>query len=456
MQNLPTSLNPMPRTYPDFRCLANQGGLLTAFLGLCLVTILSNAASEATARTALTHVKSWDERQKIQLGIDVLAISKFRELRGKRVGLLTHPAGVNRQGVSTIEVLRGSPHVHLVALFGPEHGIYGNEKANVPVASRIDPLTKLPTYSLYGQYRKPTPAMLAGLDILVIDLQDIGVRSYTYVSAMRLAMEACFEQRIEVMILDRPNPLGGFKVDGPLLDQNWRSYVGAFNVPYVHGLTIGELALMAKKIPGWLKVSEKVRRRGILKIIRMQGWSRDMMWPDTGLGWVATSPAIPDLSAALGYSMTGLGAQIGGFRHGYGTRYPFRLLSYPGKSVRELKKALRGKSIPGLDYKYISYTGKNGKTETGLYLKVSNWENLRPTEISFVMMQLACEWNTENPFAKASQNSAGLFTKHVGSVSWWDAICTDGADVEVQSFIVKWQKQARSFQVASRKYWLYE
>ena len=164
----------------------------------------------------------------IHLGIDVLEESGFRAIAGKRVGLLTHPAGLNRRGESSIDVLRRAHNVRLVALFGPEHGIYGNEKANFPVDDRIDSRTGLPVYSLYGKYRKPTAKMLLGLDALVIDLQDVGVRSYTYVSCMRYAMEACFENGVEVVILDRPNPLGGLKVDGPPLDREWRSYVGAF------------------------------------------------------------------------------------------------------------------------------------------------------------------------------------------------------------------------------------
>jgi uncharacterized protein YbbC (DUF1343 family) len=213
----------------------------------------------------------------IYLGIDVLEQSGFRAVAGKRVGLLTHPAGLNRRGKSSIDVLRGAPNVRLVALFGPEHGIYGDEKANVPVDDKIDPRTGLPVYSLYGQYRKPTAKMLTGLDALVIDLQDVGVRSYTYVSCMRYAMEACFENGVEVIVLDRPNPLGGLKVDGPPLDRQWRSYVGAFFVPYVHGLTIAELARIAKHRPGWMETSDTIRQQGKLTIVPMQGWRRDML-----------------------------------------------------------------------------------------------------------------------------------------------------------------------------------
>ncbi len=388
--------------------------------------------------------------RKIFLGIDVLKQENFRLLKGKRVGLLTHPAGVDRRGVSTIDILRRSAKVNLVALFGPEHGIYGNEKANEPIEDRVDKRTGLPVYSLYGKYRKPTKKMLRGLDVMVIDLQDLGVRSYTYISAMRLTMEACFENKVEVVVLDRPNPLGGRKVDGPLMEAGWKSYVGAYRVPYLYGLTIGELAIMAKGVPGWLEVSKPALEKAKLTVVPMKGWNRSMLWTDTGLRWVPTSPAIPDLSAALGYSMTGLGAQLGGFRHGYGTQFPFRLLTFPGKSPQEIATALRSKNIPGLDYKIV-YSGKG----RGVYLVVDDWSRLHPTEISFHMMQLACQWRGTNPFSSATNSKARLFNKHVGSTEWWDALTHDGARVDVQKHLRKWRTQSQVFRAMSRKFWLY-
>ena len=252
------------------------------------------------------------------LGIDVLEENRFSVLKGKRVGILTHPAGVNSRGVSTIDILCRSRYVKVVALFGPEHGIYGNEKANQPIDNQIDARTNLPVYSLYGRYRKPQPEMLVNIDALVIDLQDIGVRSYTYVSCMLYTMEACFENNVEVVILDRPNPLGGLKIDGPLLDKEWKSYVGALPIPYLHGLTIGELAILAKFMPDWMNIENKIRKQGRLKVIPMRGWKRSMLWPETGLRWIATSPYIPSFSSVLGYAMTGLGAQEGKFSHGIG------------------------------------------------------------------------------------------------------------------------------------------
>jgi len=393
------------------------------------------------------------EADPIYLGIDVLEQGGFRAIGGKHVGLLTHPAGLNRRGESSIDVLLRAKNVRLVALFGPEHGIYGNEKANVPVDDKIDPRTGLPVYSLYGKYRKPTAKMLVGLDALVIDLQDVGVRSYTYVSCMRYAMEACFENGVEVVILDRPNPLGGLKVDGPPLDREWRSYVGAFHVPYVHGLTIAELARIAKHTPGCMETPEHIRKNGKLTVIPMRGWRRDMLWTKTGLRWVPTSPYIPDLSAVLGYAMTGLGAQEGGFSHGIGTPYPFRLLRYKGKSPEQIKAALESKRIPGLSYRILKTQSATGAPLSGVYVSVTNWNRARPTELSFHMMQLAAVWSFSNPFA-ASKNP-GLFNKHVGSTAWWNEINQRGATARVDAFVDQWVEEAANFQQKAKRFWIY-
>lgn len=392
----------------------------------------------------------------IYLGIDHLAERDFDILQGKRVGLLTHPAGVNRNGKSTIQVLYDAKDVDLVALYGPEHGVYGDEKANVKIDDRVDEKTGLPVYSLYGSTRKPTPQMLEDIDILVIDLQDIGVRSYTYVSCMKLAIEACFEQGKQVAVLDRPNPLGGLKVDGPMMESIWMSYVGAYRVPYVHGLTIGELARMLKEIPGWLDVPDEVRAQGKLFIVPMKGWKRRMLWPDTGLRWVPTSPAIPTVAAVLGYPMTGLGAQIGNFRHGYGTAFPFRLLTFTGKSATTIKNALDAFEIPGTRFEVRRYEASNGQVAVGVYVYVDNYRELAPTELSFYMMKLTAQWSPDNPFAAASKSEMTLFNKHVGSTEWWEALVHDGGKVNVEAFMGKFMAASRTFQQFSRKYWIYD
>lgn len=394
------------------------------------------------------HIQAADT---VSLGIDVLQKNGFDLLQGKRVGLLTHPAGVNSTGVSTITTLNQSSAVNLTALFGPEHGIYGDEQAEVPVLDKIDARTSLPVYSLYGKYRKPTPEMLAKIDTLVIDLQDLGVRSYTYISCMKLAIEACFENSKEVVILDRPNPLGGLKVDGPPMETRWKSYVGAYQVPYVHGLTIGEIARMSVSKSGILDLSESQRTNGTLHVVTMDGWQRYMSWPQTGLDWKPTSPNIPSFESVVGYSMTGLGAQLGGFKHGIGSKYPFRHLRYPGVATEILKAELNALSIPG-----ITFQQKVTKLGSGFYVNIDNWNAWKPTELSFHMMKLADKFEKTNPFTAATNAQATLFNKHVGSTNWWSHITTRGEQANVAAYITLWQRQAKQFQIESRRYWLYD
>ncbi len=392
---------------------------------------------------------------RIMLGVDYLEARNFDVLQGKRVGLLTHPAGVNSKGTSTVLVLHSSKSVNLTALFGPEHGIYGDEKASVPVDDKIDHRTNLPVFSLYGKFRKPTPKMLANLDCIVIDLQDVGVRCYTYVSCMRYVMEACFEAGVEVIVLDRPNPLGGLKVAGPMIDSEWISYVGAFPMPFVHGMTIAELALWSKQTPGVLKIEEQVRKKGKLTLIPMQKWERSMTWPSTGLKWYPTSPNIPTLDSVAGYPMTGLGAQMGKFKHGIGTKHPFRFLTYEGKSLPDLKRALEELRLQGLSYKILDTTDSSGKKVSGVYIAIDNWSEWQPTELAFAMMQLSARWQSPSPFQQAKKSEINLFNKHVGSTAWWDHLNRSGAQVNPGPYLKKWQAEVASFRRQVKPYFIY-
>lgn len=254
----------------------------------------------------------------VELGIDVLQKNNFDLLRGKRVGLVTNQTGVNSAGEKTRLLFR--KHVNLVALYTPEHGLDGTEKAGVEIRSRKDRLTGLTAYSLYGDTRKPTPQMLAGIDVLVFDMQDIGCRSYTYISTMGKCLQACAEQGKEFVVLDRPNPLGGNRVEGMGIDPKWISFVGQFPIPYVHGLTMGELALMANA-KGWMGP------RANLQVVKMRGWSREMTWPMTGLRWVPTSPNIPLAMSPNYYVITGIvGGLAGGLDLGLFSPRAFQIL----------------------------------------------------------------------------------------------------------------------------------
>jgi uncharacterized protein YbbC (DUF1343 family) len=391
----------------------------------------------------------------VMLGIDVLESTGFRAVAGKRIGLLTHAAGVNRRGESTVDVLRRASNTRLVCLFAPEHSLNGDVKAGDNFDDYIDPRTRLPVYSLHGKNRKPTPAELKTIDALVIDLQDIGVRSYTFNVVMRYAMEACFANNVEVIILDRPNPLGGLKVDGPSLDAEWMSGVGAFRIPYVHGLTMAELGLMAASAPGVLDIPDNVRRKGRLTIVPMRGWKRSMRWPETGLKFVPTSPLVRDFNAVVGYAMVGLGCEFSGFKHGIGPNYPFRGLTFKNVTADKLIQDLTALRLPGLTFRKIIVPEPGGSPKEGVYVEVSDWTTWNPTELSFQLMRLACRYDPPNPFARLDPKDARSFNIHVGSTAWWEALKRDGAHVNLDAFSADWRARAKIYQQQTRRYWLY-
>jgi uncharacterized protein YbbC (DUF1343 family) len=399
----------------------------------------------------------------VMLGIDTLEAEGFAAVRGKRIGLLTHPAGVNRRGVPTVEILRRAPGVQLVALYAVEHGIYGDLPAEKPFNDFVDRRSGLPVYSLYkGNLVRPSAQQLQGIDALVIDLQDVGTRSYTFISAMKIAMEGCFAAGKEVIVLDRPNPLGGLKVDGPPLDANLMSDVGRFRTPYVHGLTMGELALMVRDAqpPGGLNIPEAARARGKLTVVPLRNWTRAMRWPETKLTWVPTSGAIQDWAAVQGYPMTGLGCILGGFTHGVGRQYPFRGIAHTQinkVSDLALEKELRALRIPGLNFRPVSVpSDKPGQPpRTGLYIEILDYDSWEPTALNFHLMKLACKLEPKNPFATATTADRRTFKVHVGSEEFFNDIAKRGRTVDIDAWLRKWREQAKVYQEQSRKFWLY-
>ncbi len=272
-------------------------------------------------------------------GIDVLELQNFTQLQGKRVGLITNATGVDSHGNSTVDVLMHAPGVKLVALFGPEHGVYGSDYAGASVSSTRDPHTGLPVFSLYGATKKPTPEMLKGVDVLVYDIQDIGCRSYTFISTLGLAMEGAAEAHIPFCVLDRPDPLGGDRVEGMMVSGQ-TSFVAPYNIPYVYGLTPGELAqLIVKK--HWSAQSPS------LTVVPMQGWRRTMMWDETGLIWVPSSPHVPTAESAFDYVVTGMLGEAGGVNHGIGYTVPFGLVGHPSLDSFEFTATLKAMPHPG-------------------------------------------------------------------------------------------------------------
>jgi uncharacterized protein YbbC (DUF1343 family) len=277
----------------------------------------------------------------IVTGAARLAADGFAMLRGKHVGLLTNHTGrVGNERL--IDVMARAPGVTLAAILTPEHGLSGAAEAGAKVAGGTEPATGIRVHSLYGSAYKPTPEMLAGLDVLVFDMQDIGTRFYTYISTMGLAMQAAAEARLPFVVLDRPNPLGGEYVSGFVLEKAFASFVGRFEIPIAHGLTVGELARMIKGerlLPGLDRL--------FLDVARMDGWRRDMRWPETGLPWVATSPNIPTFETALAYAGTGLfEATIAS--EGRGTDAPFLLLGHPAIDAATIARAIESAGLTGV------------------------------------------------------------------------------------------------------------
>ena len=321
-------------------------GLIAALLAF--VAILPSCAAEAEKECAKDTV--------VKTGIDVLQSNGFKQLQGKKVGLVTNPSGVNNQLVSTVDILANAPGVELVALYGPEHGVRGDIHAGDKESDEVDPKTGVPVYSLYGKTRKPTPEMLKDVDAIVYDIQDNGCRSFTFISTLGLLMEAAAENGKEVIVLDRPNPLGGNKVEGNIVEPGYFSFVSQFEIPYLYGLTVGELAVMLNE-EGMLK-GEKGTNDTIVKcnltVVPMEGWSRDMVYTDTRLPWVLPSPHMPQAETSYYYPATGILGELGYMSIGVGYTLPFQMVAAQWINAAEFADALNALNLPGVTFRPIN------------------------------------------------------------------------------------------------------
>ena len=281
-------------------------------------------------------------------GIDVLEAQNFAALAGKRVGLITNQTGIDRNGRSTIDLLAHAPGVKLVALFSPEHGIRGI--VDERVGSTIDAATGLPIYSLYGDTLRPTDAMLFGLDALVFDIQDAGVRFYTYITTMGYTMEAAASHHLGYYVLDRPDPLGGERIEGPMLDRDRTNFVGYFPTPVRMAMTLGEMAQM-------FNAENKIGCD--LHVIRMRNWSRRDLFDDTGLPWVNPSPNLRSAQAGILYPGLEI-LEAGGVSVGRGTDKPFERLGAPWIHSAEFVGYMNRRSIPGVRFSPDRFTPESG------------------------------------------------------------------------------------------------
>ena len=321
--------------------------------------------------TFLCAFSAYAVKPVVKPGIEVLRDRGFDMLIGKRVGLVTNPSGVDRHLNSTVDILFNAPGVNLVALYGPEHGVRGDVYAGDKVADSKDEATGLPVYSLYGATRKPTPEMLEGIDVMVYDIQDVGVRSYTFISTLGLVMEACAAKDIEVVVLDRPNPLGGNKIEGCYVEQPFNSFVSQYKIPYIYGLTVGELAELINE--EGLNRGQKGNQPAVkcrLKVVPMQGWSRDMLYEDTGLPWVLPSPNIPFKDTPMYYAAAGVCGELYGFMNiGIGYTLPFQLFGALWLDPVKLKERLDSYNLPGISFRTIWFKPFSG-SQKGELVKI--------------------------------------------------------------------------------------
>ena len=388
--------------------------------------------------------------QKVKTGIEVLKKQNFKILEGLRVGLVTNPTGVDNDLRSDVDILHAAKNVKLVALFGPEHGVRGNVHAGDAVANDSDPATGLPVYSLYGKYRTPSDEMLKNIDVLVYDIQDIGCRSFTYISTLANIMKAAARNHIKVVVLDRPNPLGGKKVEGCITEDDCISFVSQFKVPYVYGLTPGELARL-------LNDEGLLGEKCDLEVVKMKGWKRSMTYGDTGLKWVLSSPHIPEASSAPFYTVSGIVGELDSINIGVGYTIPFQTFAAPWIKAAELADRMNALRLPGYTFRPIYYSPfyskYKGRQLQGVQVHFTNYRKARLCDVQFYILQELYKLYPNHDILKQAGQRAGMFDKVCGSKKIRELFLRRHRWKDVKAY---WDKDADKFKKLSRQYYLYK
>ncbi|CAA9582540.1 MAG: Protein YzbB [uncultured Thermomicrobiales bacterium] len=319
--------------------------------------------------------------QSVLTGAEQLRAEGFARLRGRRVGLLTNPTGVTVDLVPLADQLAAAPEVRLTALFAPEHGLAAGAAAGDEISSTVHPRLGVPVHSLYGERQSPTTEQLAELDLLLIDLQDVGARFFTYASTVALVLEACAGVGLPVLLLDRPNPLGGLVTEGPILEPSCRSFIGPAPVPIRHGLTMGELARFMNDEGGY---------GAALEVLPLRGWRRSMWYDETGLPWVLPSPNLPTFASAIPYPGTCL-VEGTTLSEGRGTTLPFEQVGAPWLDADRLAAALNAREIPGVRWRPAAFTPWHGRIHVGVpcggvQLHPTDREVFRPVEAALHLL----------------------------------------------------------------------
>lgn len=381
----------------------------------------------------LILINTSSSQSQVLPGIDVLLRNDYYNLKGKQLILFTNSTGRSSDGRLTAEILANSTEIKLLSILTPEHGFFAAVPAGVKVDN--DNIFDVPVHSLYSNIKKPGSTILENCDAIIVDIQDIGVRSYTYISSLYRIMQAAYENNKTIYVLDRPNPLGGSNVDGNVLEKGMQSFVGIAPIAYIHGLTIGELALMFNE-EGWLNEGNQNNVKCDLKIIRMENYKRSMIWEDTGLMWFPTSPNVPTVNSARGLSVLGIFGELGFISIGIGTTTPFQLLGSPEFVWKDVKKYYNNIYGDGISFSEARYNPQfamyNGKNVNGIFLNFKKSDNFRPY-IAGLELMLAIRttypalFNSKN----IKENSKAMFSKVTGTQNIFNALFNNLSEDEI-------------------------
>ena len=383
------------------------------------------------------------QKQELQMGVDVFLENHTHLVENARVGLITNPTGRTKTGITTIAALQQHPDVNLVALFAPEHGIKAQEEAGKIVGDTQ--LDSLPVFSLYGRgSKRPKKAALDRVDVLIYDIQDVGSRAYTYIWHLAEVMAAAAEHDKRVIVLDRPNPLGGLTVDGPITEDKWLSFIGLYPVPRAYGLTVGELAR-------YLNREHLLACK--LTVIPIAGYTRNTHWTDIGHDWVAPSPNIPSPESAITFAATGTMGELGTLHIGIGTDMPFQVVGAPWINGKKSVRDLNDLKLPGVEFQPITFVPdtwlfRNQKVEA-IFLDVTDPIAFRPTrtEISILAHLIATY-----PQFKIPQDRYKRFDRAMGTSTVREALLKGDSAREIWE---RWEGELEKFSAVREKYFLY-
>ena len=392
-----------------------------------LNTVVTNISAPSLPQdTSLTN----PQIQRVVLGNERITSDYASLIDGKRVGLVTNQTGINADGVKTVDLLYNYPKASLTSIYSPEHGLDGTAKAGEYVDSYTDTRLNLPVYSLYGKTREPSKAMLENVDILLFDMQDIGSRTYTYISTLNYVMKAAAKYDKTVIVLDRPNPLGGTIVDGYIAKDKYLTFVGVDNLPIQHGMTVGELAQFFNR-----KINCK------LEIVPMQNYNRDMVWQDTGLSFVATSPNIPNIQSAFGYIATGMGEGTT-----VGQSDKFTWIGSTGLSSEVYAQKLNAAGLSG-----VEFVAETKSSRGGARLVITNYKTFNPTKTCIYALTIANQLKTVTVPVETN-GTIPMFEKIWGGTEFGLALKNKWTAEQV---IASYQTELNSFKAIRKNYLIY-